>query len=230
MTTAAHSGSERVDAALLSFVAAFVDTACFIGLFGLFTAHVTGNFVLIGAALVSRNAAVVAKLLALPVFIVAVLATAETARWLHARQRACATPLLAVQGLLLLGALAAALLLPQAVQADDLTSLVTGMLAVAAMGVQNALMRIDLASLPPTTVMTGNVTQVTIDALTTRSAAADTKEGGEARQRIARMWPGIVAFTLGAACAAGAFALAGLLSLSLPAALCFLLAWRFRGR
>src|SRR5258708_4799448 len=37
---------------LLSFIAAFVDTWGFIGLFGLFSAHVTGNFVLIGAALV----------------------------------------------------------------------------------------------------------------------------------------------------------------------------------
>src|SRR5258708_10706516 len=56
----------------LSFVAGFVDTFGFIALFGLFTAHVTGNFVLIGAAIVSPGPGVVAKLLALPVFMAVV--------------------------------------------------------------------------------------------------------------------------------------------------------------
>ena len=40
---------------VLSFIAGYVDTAVFIGLFGLFTAHVTGNFVLIGSELVHRS-------------------------------------------------------------------------------------------------------------------------------------------------------------------------------
>jgi uncharacterized membrane protein YoaK (UPF0700 family) len=35
-------------AALLSFNGGFVDTASFLGLAGLFTAHVTGNFVTLG--------------------------------------------------------------------------------------------------------------------------------------------------------------------------------------
>ena len=57
-------------AALLSFVAGYVDTVGFIALFGLFTAHVTGNFVLIGASFVAgTDGGVIAKLLALPVFL-----------------------------------------------------------------------------------------------------------------------------------------------------------------
>ena len=44
-------GGPAAIAALLSFNAGLVDTAGFLGLQGLFTAHVTGNFVTLGAAL-----------------------------------------------------------------------------------------------------------------------------------------------------------------------------------
>ena len=54
--------------ALLSFNGGYVDTAGYIALQGLFTAHVTGNFVTIGSALVFGSSGVIAKLLALPVF------------------------------------------------------------------------------------------------------------------------------------------------------------------
>jgi len=59
-----------VVAALLSFNGGFVDTAGFLGLQGLFTAHVTGNFVTLGAALVFGTHGIIAKLLALPEFII----------------------------------------------------------------------------------------------------------------------------------------------------------------
>src|SRR5436190_20620197 len=59
-------------AALLSFNAGFVDTAGFIGLQGLFTAHVTGNFVTLAAALVFGTKGVIAKLIALPEFVIVI--------------------------------------------------------------------------------------------------------------------------------------------------------------
>ena len=54
----------------LSLNAGYVDTAGFLALQGLFTAHVTGNFVTLGAALVTGSSGILAKLLALPVFCV----------------------------------------------------------------------------------------------------------------------------------------------------------------
>src|ERR1700692_1251514 len=81
---------------LLSLNAGFVDTAGFLALQGLFTAHVTGNFVTMGAALVFGTQGFLAKLLALPEFIIVI----ALARWLGAVLRARQKPVL----LVLLGA------------------------------------------------------------------------------------------------------------------------------
>ena len=52
-------------ASLLSFNGGFVDTVGFLGLSGLFVAHVTGNFVILGAALVLGSHGILNKVLAL---------------------------------------------------------------------------------------------------------------------------------------------------------------------
>lgn len=59
----------------LSFNGGYVDTAGYLALQGLFTAHVTGNFVTFGAAMANGTSGAIAKLLALPVFCVVVMAT-----------------------------------------------------------------------------------------------------------------------------------------------------------
>src|SRR4029077_20393782 len=53
---------------LLSFTAGYADTAGFLALKGLFSAHVTGNFVTLGASLVFGTSGATSKVLALPVF------------------------------------------------------------------------------------------------------------------------------------------------------------------
>jgi uncharacterized membrane protein YoaK (UPF0700 family) len=73
-------------AALLSFNGGFVDTAGFLGLQGLFTTHVTGNFVTLGATLVFGTHGAIAKVLALPEF-VAVVAVTQLAGAALARHR-----------------------------------------------------------------------------------------------------------------------------------------------
>jgi uncharacterized membrane protein YoaK (UPF0700 family) len=72
---AATPKPDRLVPIALAFVAGFVDTCGFVALFGLFSAHVTGNFVLLGASLIRPHAGVIAKLLALPVFMAAVAGT-----------------------------------------------------------------------------------------------------------------------------------------------------------
>jgi uncharacterized membrane protein YoaK (UPF0700 family) len=73
--------------ALLSFNAGFLDTAGFLGLQGLFTAHVTGNFVTLGAALVFGTHGVIGKVLALPEFIIVLVLARLAGTMLTARQK-----------------------------------------------------------------------------------------------------------------------------------------------
>ena len=188
--------------ALLALAAAYVDTCGFIGLFGLFTAHVTGNFVLIGAELVNRHADILTKLMALPVFVVSVVLANQAEVFMRRRGVAATTWLLGVESALI----ALAALAPRWVglprQADDAPSVVVGFLLIAAIGVQNALMRTSLASPVQTTVMTGNVTQLTIDLLAVATDRAD----ASTRTRAATSWPVVVAFAVGSALGAAGYA------------------------
>src|ERR1700728_2199781 len=55
---------------VLSIVAGSVDVISFLGLGGLFAAHITGNLVVLAAHLVTGRAASLAAILSVPVFIV----------------------------------------------------------------------------------------------------------------------------------------------------------------
>lgn len=188
--------------ALLALAAAYVDTCGFIGLFGLFTAHVTGNFVLIGADVVNRHADILTKSLALPVFIASVILTNLAEVAMRRRAMDAATWLLGVEGLLI----AAAALAPRwtglPARPDDTPSVAIGFLLIVAIGVQNALMRTSLAGPVQTTVMTGNVTQLTIDLLALAAGRADAGQ----RARIAAMGPVVAAFAVGSALGAAGYA------------------------
>ena len=86
---------------VLSFNAGFVDTAGFLALQGLFTAHVTGNFVTLGASLVLGTSGAIAKLLALPVFCIVVIAARWFGTLLSRRSAHPFVPLLVLKVLLL---------------------------------------------------------------------------------------------------------------------------------
>src|SRR2546422_634510 len=130
-STAPEHSAEPIDACLLSFVAGCVDTCVFIGLFGLFTAHVTGNFVLIGAELVHHSGDVLPKILAPPLFIFGVALTERAADALPRAGRPDLAPLLYWEAALLVACVAAEPLLGVPASATAPAALVPGMLAAA---------------------------------------------------------------------------------------------------
>jgi uncharacterized membrane protein YoaK (UPF0700 family) len=222
---------EHVDAGLLSFLAGFVDTAVFVGLFGLFTAHVTGNLALIGTELVNREGEVFSKLLSLPVFVVTVIVTVHLAWMLRSRGRHPVSWLLCIEAVLLSLAVAASLRMRPSDRPDDLFPMLAGMLAAAAMAVQNAMLRVELTALPSTTVMTNNVTQALIDATSLAGRHIEDPVVRErTRRRMGTLWASVLAFTAGAAAGAAGYAWVQFWSLGLPAAMCIAMSWRFRRR
>jgi uncharacterized membrane protein YoaK (UPF0700 family) len=192
---------------LMSFNGGYVDTAGFLALQGLFTAHVTGNFVTFGAAMVMGASGAGAKLLALPVFCAAVLLSRLFTFRLEKRGLPVLRIMLWIQFvLLLLGSILAIVLAPFP-KGDSWVLVATGMTFVCAMAIQNAAHRVHMATAPPTTLMTGTTTQIMLDVAelfrTPRSARA------EITKRLKRLSTAVSAFALGCGLAALAYDLVG---------------------
>lgn len=155
----------NIVASLLAFNGGFVDTTGFLGLNGLFTAHVTGNFVTLGHALVSGSHGILGKILALPEFI-AVIALARLAGIaLRARKLPDRPILLTIKVLFLAAFFGLAVGFGPFPDASTPAALLTGFAGIAAMAMQNAVQRVHMANMPPSTMMTGSTVQATIDAV-----------------------------------------------------------------
>ena len=208
----------------LAAIAGYVDTLGFVALFGLFTAHVTGNFILIGSGLADAGHGLLIKWLAFPAFVAGIVCARVLDNRLLARGhgiRACA--LYVLQSALLAGFMAAGVLAAPVTDADAPMTIACGLLGAAAMGVQNAHGRLTARSVVANTVMTGNVTQAVIDAFDLLFSSGDAKARHTARTRLLRTLPPVAGFALGAGAGAAGYLLASFWALLLPlAALCVL--------
>ena len=212
--------------ALLSVNAGYVDTASFLALHGLFTAHVTGNFVTLGAALVMGSSGVLAKLLALPVFCAVIFALRWSSGRLSGRLQPQLRGVLALQTLLLVIGGVLVFRLGVSHDGDSPAEVLAGMVLVAAMALQNAASRIHLPSAPPTTMMTGTTTQVMIDLADLAGVSQVGADRAAVLGRLAKVGANVAAFAAGCGVAAllfhffgtGCFAVPPLLTLAAVAA------------
>jgi uncharacterized membrane protein YoaK (UPF0700 family) len=205
---------------LLSFNAGYVDTAGYLALQGLFTAHVTGNFVTIGAALVFGTSGVVAKLLALPVFCIVIVVTRLVSFNLPQRWPVLET-MLTLKLLLLLVAAVLAIATGPFANGDGAPAIIMGMTLVSAMAIQNAAHRIHMAAAPPTTLMTGTTTQIMID-IADMIRGVSGAAGDATRARLRRMCVAVASFAAGAAAGALLFHAIGSWCFALPPIVAFL--------
>lgn len=213
--------SSKLISTVLSIIAGSVDAIGFLGLGGLFTAHVTGNLVILAAHFVSGSGAPVAPMLSVPMFVAALGLTRLLAGALERIGVASLRPLLLLQFLLLVGFLGLCVSAGPRIDADTPIAVLAGMLGVSAMAVQNALVQISLKGAPSTAVMTTNITRFMMDVgdVMLGSSPADT---AGAHDRAMRTWPAIVGFAIGCGAGATCEAAIGLWSLAFPTGLALL--------
>lgn len=204
---------------VLSLIAGSTDTIGFLGLNGLFTAHITGNVVVLAAHLITGDPAIVSYILAVPVFMLVMLLTSLFANDLERSGVATLRLLLLLQLLLLVGFLTLSVIYRANV--NPALAVVTGMTGVAAMAVQTALVQVSLKGTPSTGVMTTNVTQFIV-ALAEVLARREVSTAEKARARMFHILPVIGGFVLGCALGAALEEAWGLRSLGLPTALALL--------
>ena len=139
---------------VLSLTAGSADVIGFLGLSGLFTAHSTGNLVILAAHVVTGGTAQRAAILSVPVFMLVLLLARLLAGGLEANGLSSLRPLLLLQFLLLAGFLVMCVVASPGADPNAAIATFAGMLGVSAMAVQNALVQISLPRAPATAVLT----------------------------------------------------------------------------
>ena len=202
----------RIQGMALGFMAGYADTLGFLALFGLFTAHVTGNFILIGAALADpARSSILLKFLAFPAFIAGVAAARILVVSVERRHRLALRPALLLE-LLLLGFMGFGIAATPVGQEAGALAMASGLLGAAAMGAHSATSRLLLGHLAPTSMMTGNVTQAVIDAADLLRGADDS---GLAARFAKVLWP-LASFAMCCIAAAFGYHWFGFAALALP--------------
>jgi len=180
---------------LLSAIAGYCDTATFVAADRIFSAHVTGNFIVFAYQLVNHtNTYSWIKLITLPVFIISVI----SGGWIASKFSDRYLLLLSEGALLTLGGLAALAYQMSAHPGWMMYTVV--MFIVFAMGLQNAFGKLfSKETHGPTTMMTGNVTQAALDIGSLyRAKFADASVGQSLRKNLATVGGFLVGCLLGA--------------------------------
>ena len=197
---------------VLGLTAGAVDVISFLGLGGLFAAHVTAPSprIWLTVALRRWRTSCVSRCSCQALGLTRLLAGLE------ALGLATLRTLLALQALLLAGAFVLGVSAGAPFDPTAARAVTVGILAVAAMAVQNALVQISLTGGPSTAVMTTNITRFTMDlcvVLLRRCSSAVVS----ARRRVWRAGPVIAGFVVGCGLGAAYEAAYGLWSLVLSA-------------
>lgn len=150
------------DSIFLTIVGGAIDTIGYIALFGFFTAHVTGNLVLAGAAWVKGGAGVWIKLAAIPLFILTVVITKFFID-LHPHKHRILGYLFLGEAIFLTAFMFAGIFFEPFNDPSAMSVAITGGLGLIALAIRNTSSKTLIKHISPSTMMTGNTTQLAID-------------------------------------------------------------------
>lgn len=202
---------------LLSVIAGMVDLTGFFTLGNIFTAHVTGNLVVVAALAVRGGPVNLAQVIAIPVFMLALAAVWLVARASGRRGASLARLLLVIQFLLLAVVLIFSVITKPSASPHGLIAGIAAMIAVSAMASQYALFRLAMPRAVSTSVMTGNLTNTVLSLMDASSPGHELMPVDP--RRLKRSVYLLVGFLVGCAVAAAAISVLGDWAWSLPVAL-----------
>jgi uncharacterized membrane protein YoaK (UPF0700 family) len=198
----------------LAFIAGIVDVVGFVALFGLFTSHFTGNFVVIGQEIITHSLRLIAELIAIPVFVLVVALTRLVVLSCERRGHSGFRASLALQIAMLVGCMSVGVAASPITDPAAVASVVAAQLGVAAMAIQNAICRVIFPAHPPTTVMTINLTQASVDLVDMNRGVPGLSD--TARARFYRTAPVIGTFSGGVIFGAYGYLFASFWCLAIP--------------
>jgi uncharacterized membrane protein YoaK (UPF0700 family) len=181
--------------ASLALIAGMVDVTGWITLGGLFTAHVTGNLVVMAAGAFDGRTMHGAQMMAVPLFFVVALTVGASVRVLRPKPWHVEPALLGLQAFLLVAAAVLASAVKPSMEPERSLATVVALLAVTAMAVQNVMLHLCSSPAPTTGVMTGNIvtSALSLVGLVTRSPAGRIAPLAQWR----RTWPVVAGFMAG---------------------------------
>jgi len=200
---------------ILAVIAGMSDVIGFLS-FKLFTAHITGNIVVIAALLVRGGPPDIAQVLAVPVFMVAVGFVWGISKSYGRRGRDLARLLLIIQFLLFVSVLLVSVVFNPAANPNGVFAAIVPLLAVSAIASQFTLLRIAFQGAPSTAVMTGNTTNLVLSLLDSISRGEPLIRG--ATERLKKTLGALVGFFAGCLAGAAAVSWFGNWSWSFPVA------------
>ena len=191
---------------------------------------------LTAVAFVTREQGAVTKVLAIPVFLLAAVATTALAVLIERRGRAAIAWALGLECAALTSFLATLLIGAPLAEPNSAAVVIASLLGLFAMGTQSATVRLLMKGVASTSVMTTNTTQIAIDATelalawqAKRGAAVDAAAAAAyaaARARLAGLAPIMLGFLIGTAAGTIAYVTTGAWCLLLPLAIMYgIFAW-----
>jgi uncharacterized membrane protein YoaK (UPF0700 family) len=199
--------------AFLSMTAGAVDVIGFLAL-GVFTAHITGNLVILAAHYITGGFGEIGPILSVPVFMLVL--TVVTLAFVKVPTRVARRTLLVLQAVLIAAFLGFGIGVSSFSDLDSPMVVFVGMLGVAAMAVQNAVVRLALHGSPSTAVMTTNTAQFAVDVATLIRGREQAADVPQVRHRAQFTLASVLGFVVGLVVAAILQIHFGLWSIAFP--------------